>query len=72
MANRLQPAACSLYAGMEQWRTALSGVGLCGAWMTGSGSSWFGVARSARHARRVAGWLTAQNLGHVVATATCT
>lgn len=72
MSNRLQPAACSLYAAMEQWRTALSGVGLWGAGMTGSGSSWFGIARSARQARRVAGWLTAQNLGHVVATATCT
>jgi 4-diphosphocytidyl-2-C-methyl-D-erythritol kinase len=33
--------------------------------MSGSGTSYFGICRSARHARRVAARLQARNIGYV-------
>jgi len=70
--NRLQQTACRLAPTLAKVERALAAAcGRCGL-MTGSGSSWFGLARTARHARRVAALLSSQNLGVVVATGTCT
>jgi 4-diphosphocytidyl-2-C-methyl-D-erythritol kinase len=38
--------------------------------MSGSGSSYFGICSSARHARRIAARLRARNLGEVFSAAT--
>jgi 4-diphosphocytidyl-2-C-methyl-D-erythritol kinase len=57
--NRLQPAAEQLSPWIAKLRTAFGHLDCCGHQMTGSGSSYFGVCRHARHARRVAGQLRA-------------
>jgi 4-diphosphocytidyl-2-C-methyl-D-erythritol kinase len=67
--NDLAPAAEALTEWMPRLRQALARQDLWGHQMTGSGSSWFGLCRSARQARRVAARLRAQGMGWVFATA---
>jgi 4-diphosphocytidyl-2-C-methyl-D-erythritol kinase len=61
--NDLAPAAAALSPWMPRVERALARQDLWGHAMTGSGSSWFGICRSARQARRVAARLRAQGLG---------
>jgi 4-diphosphocytidyl-2-C-methyl-D-erythritol kinase len=71
MANRLQSVASTLCPWIEKLGTAFANFGCYAHLLTGSGSAYFGVMRSARHARRAVGILKAANLGTVFASATC-
>jgi 4-diphosphocytidyl-2-C-methyl-D-erythritol kinase len=63
MTNRLEGAAGSLNAEIGMLKTRMNTLGCVAAQMSGSGSSCFGICRSARHARRVATQLRAQSVG---------
>jgi 4-diphosphocytidyl-2-C-methyl-D-erythritol kinase len=80
--NRLEDAATALTPWIAALREAFAGCSVLGHAMTGSGSAYFGVMRSAREAQRVARRLAAQRLAlaspgsspqraMVFATATC-
>jgi 4-diphosphocytidyl-2-C-methyl-D-erythritol kinase len=71
MINRLQSVATALCPWIERLGTAFASCGCQAHLLTGSGSAYFGVMRSARHARRSASLLSAANLGTVFASATC-
>ena len=78
MTNRLEAAAGRMAPWLEQLRDSFSTLGCVGQLMTGSGSAYVGVMRSAIQARRAANWLTAQdmglsstNMGWVFATSSC-
>jgi 4-diphosphocytidyl-2-C-methyl-D-erythritol kinase len=71
MTNGLQQAAAGLCEWIERIGAAFDRLSCHGHLMTGSGSAYFGVMRSARHARRAAGMLSSRNLGTVFATSTC-
>ena len=70
MFNRLEFAAELLSPWIERLRTIFHGLGLWGHQLSGSGSSYFGICRSARHARCVAQKLRGCNLGAVFAVRT--
>lgn len=63
--NRLEPAARKLSSWIDRVLAALANAGAVSQGMSGSGSSCFGLCRSEREARRVAGRLRAQRLGAV-------
>ncbi|MGE0610018.1 MAG: 4-(cytidine 5'-diphospho)-2-C-methyl-D-erythritol kinase [Pirellulales bacterium] len=63
--NRLQPAAAQLSPWIERLRQEFARQDVLGAQMSGSGSSYFGLCRNARHARQVAERLRMRGLGHV-------
>jgi 4-diphosphocytidyl-2-C-methyl-D-erythritol kinase len=69
--NRLQPAATGLSPWIERLRTEFSHVDCLGHLMSGSGTSYFGVCRHARHARRIAARLQTRGVGQVYAVAGC-
>lgn len=71
MVNRLEAAAAALSPWIERVQRELAKQSFCGHLMTGSGSACFGMARSARHARRVARLLSGRDLGSVFATSSC-
>lgn len=71
MSNALQPAAESLSHVIGAVRTMFSEAPFVAHQMTGSGSAYFGVCSSDRHARRIAAWLRSQRVGWVRATSTC-
>jgi 4-diphosphocytidyl-2-C-methyl-D-erythritol kinase len=71
MTNGLQQAAAGFCEWIGRIGAAFGRLSCHGHLMTGSGSAYFGVMRSARHARRAAGMLSSRNLGTVFATATC-
>lgn len=71
MSNRLQAAAVQLCPGISRVGTHFASTSCYAHLLTGSGSAYFGVMRSARHARRVAAQITSANLGIVFASATC-
>jgi 4-diphosphocytidyl-2-C-methyl-D-erythritol kinase len=71
ISNSLQSPALSLCPPIERVGAAFAALGCYAHQLTGSGSAYFGVLRSARHARRAASILSAANLGSVFATATC-
>jgi 4-diphosphocytidyl-2-C-methyl-D-erythritol kinase len=71
MINRLQAAATELCPWIGQLGTAFASTSCHGHMLTGSGSAYFAVMRSARHARRVAAELASRQLGTVFASATC-
>jgi 4-diphosphocytidyl-2-C-methyl-D-erythritol kinase len=60
MLNRLEGAAMALTPWIAALREAFAGCGALGHAMSGSGSAYFGVMRSARQAQQVARRLTAQ------------
>ncbi|MBI3464441.1 MAG: 4-(cytidine 5'-diphospho)-2-C-methyl-D-erythritol kinase [Planctomycetes bacterium] len=60
--NRLQPTAEGLCEAIGQQRRVMSGCGVVGHQMSGSGPSYYGLCRSAREARRVAARLAAQGV----------
>lgn len=61
--NTLQPAAAELSPNIEQLRDRFENMDVVAHQMSGSGASWFGVCRTARHARRVAARLECQGAG---------
>jgi 4-diphosphocytidyl-2-C-methyl-D-erythritol kinase len=71
MFNRLQSVAANLCPWTARLGTVFASTACHAHLLTGSGSAYFGVMRSARHARHVAAQLSAANLGTVFASATC-
>jgi 4-diphosphocytidyl-2-C-methyl-D-erythritol kinase len=69
--NRLQPAAEKLSPWIGRLRRRLACEDCLGHGMSGSGTSYFGLCRHARHARRVARRLQANGLGSVFAVQSC-
>ncbi len=70
LVNRLQPAAAEVTPWIQQLHDCFAKENVLGQQMSGSGSSYFGLCRSARSARRLASRLRAQRLGAVFATST--
>jgi 4-diphosphocytidyl-2-C-methyl-D-erythritol kinase len=70
MVNDLQPAATELTPWIASLQAEFEKQNVLGHQMSGSGSSYFGVCRSARHARRIAARLRARNVGAVFAATT--
>ena len=69
--NRLQPAAESLSPWIARLRREFERTDCLGHGMTGSGTSYFGLCRHARHARRIARRLAANGVGSVFAVQSC-
>ena len=69
--NRLQPAAERLSSWIKQLHKEFSQEDFLGHGMSGSGTSYFGLCRHARHARRCARRLATNGLGVVFAVRIC-
>lgn len=69
--NRLEPAAASLTPWIDRLRGEFGRLDCAGHAMSGSGSSYFGLCRHARHAQRVARQLRAKGAGSVFAVRSC-
>jgi 4-diphosphocytidyl-2-C-methyl-D-erythritol kinase len=69
--NRLQTAAELLSPWIERLRRAFAELDFCGQGMSGSGTSYFGLCRHARHARRMAQRLHSRSMGSVFAVQSC-
>jgi len=69
--NRLQEAAAELSPWVERLENQWVGEDCLADQMSGSGTSYFGICRHARHARRVAARLQARGVGRVYATTAC-
>ena len=65
MMNRLESAAEKLAPWLERVRSDFKSLGLIGYQMSGSGTSYFGICRNARHARRVSQLLQARGYSSV-------
>lgn len=65
MFNRLQQPAAELSPWIGRLRDAFERLGFVGHQMSGSGSSYFGICRDARHARRLAQRLRSAGVGYV-------
>ena len=72
MFNRLQPAAAEVSPWIGRLKAEFDRVDVIGHQMSGSGSSYFGLCHSARHARRVSSVLQSRNLGRVIRATTVT
>lgn len=72
LVNRLAPAAMGLAPAVGKLRERFAEFDLVGHQMSGSGSSYFGVCRQARQARRLAAALQGQGVGRVYAVRSCT
>lgn len=70
LVNRLQASAEALSPSAAQLARELDRLDVGGRQMSGSGSSYFALCRSARHARCVAARLRARNVGAVFAAVT--
>jgi 4-diphosphocytidyl-2-C-methyl-D-erythritol kinase len=70
MVNSLEAAAAKLTPWIATLKERFSEQGTLGQQMSGSGSSYFGLCRSARHARRVAARLRARRSGAVLCATT--
>jgi 4-diphosphocytidyl-2-C-methyl-D-erythritol kinase len=71
LVNRLEPAAETLSPWIGRLQREFQQQDCLGHGMSGSGSSYFGVYRHARHARRSAQRLRAKGLGAVFAAQSC-
>lgn len=69
--NRLQPAAMELSPWIRQLQQQFAGEDFLGYGMSGSGTSYFGLCRHARHARRIARRLEANGAGSVFVVRSC-
>ena len=69
--NRLQAPAGAICEWIDRLQAEFDRCDCVGHQMSGSGTSYFGVCRSARHARRIAGALSARGVGRVYAVANC-
>lgn len=65
MFNRLQTAAAEVSPWIGRLKAEFDRIDVIGHQMSGSGSSYFGLCRSARHAQRVSSVLQSRNLGRV-------
>ncbi|MFT5526322.1 MAG: 4-diphosphocytidyl-2-C-methyl-D-erythritol kinase [Pirellulaceae bacterium] len=65
LTNRLQPVAEGLSPWIHKTGQLFGRLDCLGHQMSGSGSSYFGLCRNARHAKRVAGRLRAMDCGRV-------
>jgi 4-diphosphocytidyl-2-C-methyl-D-erythritol kinase len=63
--NGLESAAAELTPWIERLREEFQRAGCVSYGMSGSGSSYFGLCRDRRHARRVAAILRGRQIGHV-------
>ncbi|MBC7853654.1 MAG: 4-(cytidine 5'-diphospho)-2-C-methyl-D-erythritol kinase [Pirellulaceae bacterium] len=70
LVNRLEEPAAQLTSWIGRLRKEFENAGSIAQQMSGSGSSYFGICESARHARSVAGRLRGRDLGLIVATTT--
>ena len=70
LVNGLEPAAASLTPWIERLQSEFERQGVLGHQMSGSGSSYFGLCRHARQARRVASRLRARSIGAAFAAQT--
>jgi len=68
--NRLEPAAEQLSPWIAVAQTAFARADCLGHAMSGSGTSYFGLCRHERHARRLAATLEAKGMGYVFHAAT--
>ena len=68
--NGLQDAAARLTPWIKRLQQEFERQDVVGHQMSGSGSSYFGICRTARHARRLAARLRACNMGAVFAATT--
>ncbi|MDA7951134.1 MAG: hypothetical protein MPJ24_06560 [Pirellulaceae bacterium] len=68
--NQLQAAASQLTPWVQRLTKYFDHLGCVGHQMSGSGTSYFGICRSSRHARQVAARLRARNVGIVFCTTT--
>jgi len=71
MTNRLEQSAEQLTPWIDRLRNVFANFGCYAHLMTGSGSSYIGIMRSAKQARRVARQIAGMKLGNVFATASC-
>ncbi len=71
LTNRLEEAASRLSSWVVRVKREFERLDCLGSQMTGSGTSCFGLCRSARHARRVAAVLRCRAVGRVRAAASC-
>lgn len=69
--NRLQGAAQSLSPWIARLQAEFARLDVAGNLMSGSGTSYFGLCRSARHARQVAGRLRSRAMGRTYVVRTC-
>jgi 4-diphosphocytidyl-2-C-methyl-D-erythritol kinase len=69
--NRLQPAAETLSPWVKRLREEFSQLDFLGHGISGSGTSYFGLCRHARHAWRSARRLEANGVGAVFAVRSC-
>lgn len=69
--NRLQPVAESLSPWVKRLHEEFSQLDFLGHGMSGSGTSYFGLCRHARHARRCARRLEARGVGAVFVVQSC-
>jgi 4-diphosphocytidyl-2-C-methyl-D-erythritol kinase len=69
--NRLEEAADGLSEWIGRLRTHFAALDCVAAQMSGSGSSYSGVCRNARHARRVAAQLQSLDVGRVFVAMSC-
>ncbi len=69
--NRLQPIAAGLCDDIGQLEEKFSELEVLGHQMSGSGTSYFGLCRGARHARRIAATLRSQEVGEVHIVQAC-
>jgi 4-diphosphocytidyl-2-C-methyl-D-erythritol kinase len=70
LCNRLQPAAAELSPWIGRLETEFAAVDCPAAQMSGSGTSYFGICRSAVHARGIAAQLRSRGVGQVYAVET--
>lgn len=71
MVNRLEAAAERLLPWIIQIRRIFLQLGCLAHQLSGSGSSYFGICRSAQHARRLAAVLKSNQLGFIYVTRSC-
>jgi 4-diphosphocytidyl-2-C-methyl-D-erythritol kinase len=69
--NRLLPAASMLTPWISRLQKQFDRLDCLGHGLSGSGSSYFGLCRHARHARRIARRLRLLNIGSVFAVRSC-
>ena len=69
--NRLLPAALMMTPWIDRLQREFDRLDCLGHGMSGSGSSYFGLCRHARHARRIARRLKVLNVGGVFAVHSC-
>ncbi len=69
--NRLQSSALQISGWVKRLQQEFAKLDILGYQMTGSGTSFFGICRSARHARCVAAQLRMRDVGSVYALSNC-